>query len=210
MAFLQAQGNIEPGEFARTFNCGIGMVLIVDPRRREACRARSEQAGETRLRDRRVVEPASAAAPSPARPRPGSAARRWSAAIMADTVRVAVLISGRGSNMLALSEHKRRDPDRAYEIVLVASNVPDARGLVLAKRLGIKTWAKSHEGMDRAEFDAAARRGAARARRRADRARRLYAAALARIRRANGRAGSSTSTRACCRCTRASTPTGAP
>ena len=29
MAFLQAQGNIEPGEMARTFNCGIGMVLSV-------------------------------------------------------------------------------------------------------------------------------------------------------------------------------------
>ncbi|HET9429440.1 MAG TPA: phosphoribosylformylglycinamidine cyclo-ligase, partial [Allosphingosinicella sp.] len=29
MAFLQAQGNIEPEEFARTFNCGIGMALIV-------------------------------------------------------------------------------------------------------------------------------------------------------------------------------------
>ncbi|HEV7660344.1 MAG TPA: phosphoribosylglycinamide formyltransferase [Allosphingosinicella sp.] len=73
---------------------------------------------------------------------------------MADPVRVAVLISGRGSNMLALSEHKRRDPERAYRIVLVASNVPGARGLVLAKRLGIPIWAKSHEGMKRAEFDA--------------------------------------------------------
>ncbi len=30
MAFLQAQGNIEPEEMARTFNCGIGMVLAVD------------------------------------------------------------------------------------------------------------------------------------------------------------------------------------
>jgi phosphoribosylformylglycinamidine cyclo-ligase len=29
MAFLQGQGNIEPGEFARTFNCGVGMALIV-------------------------------------------------------------------------------------------------------------------------------------------------------------------------------------
>jgi phosphoribosylformylglycinamidine cyclo-ligase len=29
MAFLQAQGNIEPGELARTFNCGIGMALVV-------------------------------------------------------------------------------------------------------------------------------------------------------------------------------------
>jgi formyltetrahydrofolate-dependent phosphoribosylglycinamide formyltransferase len=73
---------------------------------------------------------------------------------MAEPVRVAVLISGRGSNMLALSEHKRRDPHRSYKIALVASNVPDARGLVLAKRLGLKTWAQSHEGMKRAEFDA--------------------------------------------------------
>ena len=72
---------------------------------------------------------------------------------MADKVRVAILISGRGSNMLALSEHKRRDPERNYEIALVASNVPEARGLVLAKRLGIKTWSKSHRGLARAEFD---------------------------------------------------------
>jgi formyltetrahydrofolate-dependent phosphoribosylglycinamide formyltransferase len=55
--------------------------------------------------------------------------------------------------MLALSEFRRRDPGRNYEIVLVASNVPAARGLVLAKRLGIKTWSKSHAGMGREAFD---------------------------------------------------------
>ena len=73
---------------------------------------------------------------------------------MAEKVRVAVLISGRGSNMLALSEYKRRDPTRAYQIVLVASNVPEARGLVLARRLGLKTWSLSHKGLTREEFDA--------------------------------------------------------
>ena len=31
MGFLQAAGHIEPGEMARTFNCGIGMVLAVSP-----------------------------------------------------------------------------------------------------------------------------------------------------------------------------------
>ena len=31
MAFLQAQGNIEPEEMARTFNCGIGMAVVVEP-----------------------------------------------------------------------------------------------------------------------------------------------------------------------------------
>jgi len=31
MAFLQGQGNIEPGEMARTFNCGIGMAIVLSP-----------------------------------------------------------------------------------------------------------------------------------------------------------------------------------
>jgi phosphoribosylglycinamide formyltransferase-1 len=73
----------------------------------------------------------------------------------AERIRVAVLISGRGSNMLALAEHKRRDPERNYDIVLVASNVPAARGLVLAKRFGIASWSMSHQGMAREDFDAA-------------------------------------------------------
>ena len=72
---------------------------------------------------------------------------------MAEKIKVGVLISGRGSNLLALAEHKRRDADRPYEIVLVASNVPEARGLVLARRLGIDTWTRSHKGMAREEFD---------------------------------------------------------
>ena len=71
---------------------------------------------------------------------------------MAEKVRVGVLISGRGSNFQALAEYKRI-AEPAYEIVLVASNVPEARGLVLGRRFGIKTWAHSHKGMDRAEFD---------------------------------------------------------
>lgn len=72
---------------------------------------------------------------------------------MAEKVRVGVLISGRGSNMLALAEHRRRDPDRPYEIVLVACNVPEARGLVLARRLGIPVWTLSHKGLAREDFD---------------------------------------------------------
>jgi formyltetrahydrofolate-dependent phosphoribosylglycinamide formyltransferase len=71
---------------------------------------------------------------------------------MAERVRVGVLLSGRGTNMVALSEYKRRDA-RAYDLALIASNVPEARGLVAARRLGIPTWAHSHKGMDREEFD---------------------------------------------------------
>jgi len=71
---------------------------------------------------------------------------------MADRVRVGVLVSGRGTNMVALSEYKRREA-RSYDLVLVASNMPEARSLVVARRLGIPTWALSHKGMDREEFD---------------------------------------------------------
>jgi phosphoribosylglycinamide formyltransferase 1 len=71
---------------------------------------------------------------------------------MAERVRVGVLISGRGTNLVALSEYKRREP-RAYDLALVVSNVPEARGLVAARRLGIPTWSLSHKGMAREEFD---------------------------------------------------------
>ena len=46
MAFLQAQGNIEPGEFARTFNCGVGMVLIVPEPEVESVLQALKTAGE--------------------------------------------------------------------------------------------------------------------------------------------------------------------
>jgi phosphoribosylformylglycinamidine cyclo-ligase len=47
MAFLQAQGNIEPEEMARTFNCGIGMVAIVSDAEADAVSDALGQAGET-------------------------------------------------------------------------------------------------------------------------------------------------------------------
>src|SRR5688572_16632471 len=56
MAFLQAQGNIEPGEMARTFNCGIGMVAIVAPDDAAEVRDLLEQAGETSFEIGEVVE----------------------------------------------------------------------------------------------------------------------------------------------------------
>jgi phosphoribosylformylglycinamidine cyclo-ligase len=47
MAFLQAQGRIEPEEMARTFNCGIGMVLVVGPDDVAAVLRKLGDAGET-------------------------------------------------------------------------------------------------------------------------------------------------------------------
>ena len=47
MAFLQAQGNIEPAEMARTFNCGIGMVLAVAADEVQSLTKDLTDAGET-------------------------------------------------------------------------------------------------------------------------------------------------------------------
>ncbi len=50
MAFLQAQGNIEPEEMARTFNCGIGMAVVVAPDRAAGVMAALTSAGEQVVR----------------------------------------------------------------------------------------------------------------------------------------------------------------
>ena len=71
---------------------------------------------------------------------------------MTARARVAVLISGRGSNMAALL-YASRLPDSPYEIALVASNDPEAAGLKLAQAEGVPVFAQSHKGMKRAEFD---------------------------------------------------------
>ncbi len=74
---------------------------------------------------------------------------------MASTrAKVAIFISGAGSNMAALI-HASRLPDAPYEVVLVASNKPLASGLKLAQAEGIATFALSHKGMVRSEHDAA-------------------------------------------------------
>jgi phosphoribosylformylglycinamidine cyclo-ligase len=46
MAFLQAQGNIEPEELARTFNCGVGMAVLVAEADVKDVTERLEKAGE--------------------------------------------------------------------------------------------------------------------------------------------------------------------
>jgi phosphoribosylglycinamide formyltransferase 1 len=69
--------------------------------------------------------------------------------------RVAILISGRGSNMMALVEAARA-ADYPAEIGLVISNRPDAPGLQLARSAGIDALAIDHKAYaTREAFDAA-------------------------------------------------------
>jgi phosphoribosylglycinamide formyltransferase-1 len=67
--------------------------------------------------------------------------------------RVAILISGRGTNMTALIE-AAKDPSYPAEIALVLSNRPGAAGLLSAKENGIDTAVLNHkEHSSRESFD---------------------------------------------------------
>jgi len=72
----------------------------------------------------------------------------------APRAKVAVLISGSGTNMAALLYASRAE-DCPFELVLVASNKADAGGLRLAEAEGVPTFALSHKGMSREDHDAA-------------------------------------------------------
>ena len=64
--------------------------------------------------------------------------------------RVAVLISGRGSNLGALIAAQ----DASYKIILVISNIESAGGLDKARAAGIATLVIPHAGKTRESFDA--------------------------------------------------------
>ena len=89
---------------------------------------------------------------------------------MADRSRIAVLISGRGSNMAALIYASRAD-DCAFDVVLVSGDKPGAPGLALAraegipvealdaKALGATYWNKLQEALEKADVDLVALAG---------------------------------------------------
>lgn len=74
----------------------------------------------------------------------------------AGRVRVAVMISGAGSNMAALIDAGQA-ADAPFEVVLVLSNDPEAGGLATARAKGVATAAIDHRpfGKDRAAHEVA-------------------------------------------------------
>jgi phosphoribosylglycinamide formyltransferase-1 len=69
-------------------------------------------------------------------------------------VRLAILLSGRGSNMLALAEAVRAGALRGRaEVAVVFSNDPAASGLEAAADLGLRTASLSSKGRKREAFD---------------------------------------------------------
>ena len=68
--------------------------------------------------------------------------------------RLGILLSGRGSNFLAIAEAVREGRLTGAEIAVVLSNLPDAAGLEAARQLGLPAIAIPSAGRKRAEHDA--------------------------------------------------------
>jgi phosphoribosylglycinamide formyltransferase-1 len=73
---------------------------------------------------------------------------------MSAAKRLGILISGRGSNFLAIAESIRAGRLPNVEIAVVISNIPEAAGLPKAQELGIPTAVFDSRGRKRAEHDA--------------------------------------------------------
>jgi phosphoribosylglycinamide formyltransferase-1 len=68
-------------------------------------------------------------------------------------LRLGILLSGRGSNFLAIAKNIREGRLAGVEIAVVVSNIADAPGIAAARDLGLKTIVHVSKGRARAEHD---------------------------------------------------------
>jgi phosphoribosylglycinamide formyltransferase-1 len=76
------------------------------------------------------------------------------AAAVRNTVRLGILLSGRGSNFLAIAESIRAGRLPGAEIAVIISNVVDARGVAHARQMGLHTKVLVSKGRKREDHDA--------------------------------------------------------
>jgi phosphoribosylglycinamide formyltransferase-1 len=74
--------------------------------------------------------------------------------VSGEPLRLGVLLSGRGSNFLAIAESIRAGRLKGVEIAVVISNVADSGGLQAAGELGLPTAVFVSKGRKRSEHDA--------------------------------------------------------
>ena len=131
-------GGVAEAEMLRTFNCGIGMIVVVGARSRPTRSMRAlREAGENPVRIGETIAHAGRrAGRTPSGRLRLSMTRR----------RIAILISGRGSNMVVADRGGARSRTFPAEIALVLSNRPDAGGpRRCAREAGIEALAIDHK-----------------------------------------------------------------
>ncbi|XP_076114249.1 trifunctional purine biosynthetic protein adenosine-3-like isoform X2 [Mytilus galloprovincialis] len=154
--WLADKGNINAREMSRTFNCGIGGVLVVRSEESKSVLnsltnggVQASVIGEIcRKEDKSVTVHNLVEGLDRCWPR---------TPVLLQRKRVAVLISGSGTNLQALIDHTtEQNSNSSAEIVLVISNKPNVQGLTRAEKAGIATKVISHKDYkSRDDFDEA-------------------------------------------------------
>ncbi|EDW87799.1 trifunctional purine biosynthetic protein adenosine-3 [Drosophila yakuba] len=143
-AWLAAAGNISSTELQRTYNCGLGMVLVVAPTEVESVLK------ELRYPQRAAVVGEVVARKDPKKPQVvvqnfEASLARTQKMLSQRRKRVAVLISGTGSNLQALIDATRDSAQGIHaDVVLVISNKPGVLGLERATQAGVPSLVISH------------------------------------------------------------------
>ncbi|XP_061483755.1 trifunctional purine biosynthetic protein adenosine-3 [Rhineura floridana] len=160
-SWLQKEGNLSEEEMARTFNCGIGSVLVVqkelagqilkDVQRHEDAwligKVIRRQAGSAHVEVSNLLQALQT--------NKLQTLHSQQSKIKPSKARVAVLISGTGTNLEALITSTKKLTSYA-QIVLVISNKAGVEGLKKAERAGIPTKVIDHKlYSSRTEFDSA-------------------------------------------------------
>ncbi|XP_005345257.1 trifunctional purine biosynthetic protein adenosine-3 [Microtus ochrogaster] len=156
-SWLQQEGQLSEEEMARTFNCGVGAALVVSKDQADQIlhdiRQRQEEAwvigsvvacskDSPRVRVKNLIETMQVN---------GSVVSNGF--LRSKKARVAVLISGTGSNLQALID-STQDPKSSSHIVVVISNKAGVAGLDKAEKAGIPTRVINHKlYKNRVEFD---------------------------------------------------------
>ncbi|XP_041377720.1 trifunctional purine biosynthetic protein adenosine-3-like [Gigantopelta aegis] len=154
--WLAQKGRINEDEMAKTFNCGIGAVLIVNKAdsqlvidRLRQCREHASAIGtvENKGGQRVQIENLQTCLMQAWTNKPGVMRKK----------RVGVLISGSGTNLQALLDYtKNPENHSAADVVLVISNKPGVAGLQRAVIAGVQTKVITHSDYkEREKFDAA-------------------------------------------------------
>lgn len=153
-AWLAATGNINDHEMQKTFNCGIGLVLVVSSADRQSVLETLLPHGGRvigTIKNRKLTEPKVDIDSMMF----ASCMYRVQQTLILPKKKVAVLISGNGSNLQALIDATHNTTmGMGAEIVLVISNKDNVLGLKRAEAAGIPHKVILHKKYDtREKFD---------------------------------------------------------
>ncbi|XP_069744901.1 trifunctional purine biosynthetic protein adenosine-3 isoform X2 [Narcine bancroftii] len=165
-SWLQRSGILSEEEMARTFNCGVGAVLIVDKENAEVVLRNVRGCYEAWIVGSVVLHKTGCEKVaiknlmktlhlSQQADESDAGGELGQCEGQTRKMRVGVLISGTGTNLQAIIEHTK-DPASHAEIVVVISNKIGVEGLKKASRAGIPTRVIDHKLFgSRSEFDSA-------------------------------------------------------